>query len=100
MHAGRSYTFFEFLRWTRRPLHALIVLDVILVALYQLAGFTWLAVPWNVIFMLGTTVALIVGFKNTQTYNRLWEAQQVWASVYAASRLWGRCAATTWPIPS
>lgn len=89
MHAGRSYTFTEFLLWTRRPLYAFIVLDVALVALYQLAGWTWLAVPWNVIFMLGTTVALIVGFKNTQTYNRLWEAQQVWASINAASRVWG-----------
>ena len=89
MHAGRSYTFLEFLRWTRRPLYALILLDLALVALYQMAGWHWLAVPWNVIFMLGTTVALIVGFKNTQTYNRLWEAQQVWASITSASRVWG-----------
>lgn len=89
MHAGRSYTFTEFLLWTRRPLYLLILLDVALVALYQLGELHWLAVPWNVIFMLGTSVALIAGFKNTQTYNRLWEAQQVWASITAASRLWG-----------
>jgi len=89
MHAGRSYSFTEFLLWTRRPLYALILLDVTLVALYQLGGLHWLAVPWNVIFMLGTSVALIAGFKNTQTYNRLWEAQQVWASITAASRAWG-----------
>lgn len=89
MHAGRSYTFTEFLLWTRRPLYLLILLDVALVALYQLGGLHWLAVPWNVILLLGTSVALIAGFKNTQTYNRLWEAQQVWASITAASRLWG-----------
>lgn len=89
MHTGRAYTFTEFLLWTRRPLYLLILLDVALVALYQLGGLHWLAVPWNVIFMLGTSVALIAGFKNTQTYNRLWEAQQVWASITAASRAWG-----------
>lgn len=89
MHAGRSYTFTEFLLWTRRPVYVLILLDVALVALYELGGLHWLAVPWNVIFMLGTSVALIAGFKNTQTYNRLWEAQQVWASITAASRVWG-----------
>ncbi len=89
MHAGRSYTISEFLLWTRRPLYVLIALDVTLVALHQLAGLSWLVVPWNVIFMLGTTVALIAGFKNTQTYNRLWEAQQIWASINSASRMWG-----------
>lgn len=89
MHAGRSYTFIEFLRWTRRPLYLLILWNVALVALYAVVGLHWLTIPWNVIFMLGTSVALIAGFKNTQTYNRLWEAQQVWASITAASRLWG-----------
>jgi len=89
MHAGRSYKFTEFVLWTRRSLYVLIALNVVLIALYQLAGLKWLAVPWSVIFMLGTTVALMAGFKNTQTYNRLWEAQQVWASITGMSRLWG-----------
>ncbi len=89
MYAARSYRFTEFLLWTRRSLYALVVLDVALVALYQLAGWHWLAVPWGVIFMLGTTVALMAGFKNTQAYSRLSEAQQVWASITGLSRLWG-----------
>jgi putative membrane protein len=38
--------------------------------------------------MLGTTVALMAGFKNTQAYSRLSEAQQVWASITGMSRLW------------
>ncbi|HEY9253475.1 MAG TPA: bestrophin family ion channel [Stenotrophomonas sp.] len=88
MYAARSYRFTEFLLWTRRSLYALIVLNVSLVALYQLAGWHWLAVPWGVIFMLGTTVALMAGFKNTQAYSRLSEAQQVWASITGMSRLW------------
>ncbi|HYG07934.1 MAG TPA: bestrophin family ion channel [Stenotrophomonas sp.] len=89
MHAGRSYKFTEFVFWTRRSLYVLIALNLLVVALYQLAGWKWLALPWSVIFMLGTTVALTAGFKNTQTYNRLWEAQQVWASITGMSRLWG-----------
>jgi ion channel-forming bestrophin family protein len=89
MHAGRSYKFAEFILWTRRSLYALIVLDIVLVALYQVFGFKWLAIPWGIVFLLGTTVALTAGFKNTQTYNRIWEAQQIWASIAAMSRLWG-----------
>ena len=92
MHAGRSYKFTEFVFWTRRSLYWLIALNVALVTLYQVCGLKWLAVPWSVIFLLGTTVALTAGFKNTQTYNRLWEAQQVWASITGMSRLWGAMA--------
>lgn len=89
MLAGRSYKFTEFVFWTRRWLYALVVFNVVLVTLYQVVGFRWLIIPWGVTFMLGTTVALMAGFKSTQTYNRTWEAQQIWASIAGTSRLWG-----------
>lgn len=89
MHAGKSYKFTEFIVWTRRSLYVLVVFNTILVTLYQVAGLRWLSLPWGIVFMLGTTVALMAGFKSTQTYNRTWEAQQVWASITAMSRLWG-----------
>ena len=39
--------------------------------------------------VLGTTVALVAGFKNTQTYNRNLDAQQAWSAISTSSRLWG-----------
>jgi putative membrane protein len=89
MLADRSYKFTEFVLWTRRSLYALIAFNAVLVVLYQVIGLKWLTIPWGVAFMLGTTVALMAGFKSTQTYNRTWEAQQIWASIAAMSRLWG-----------
>jgi len=89
MHTGKSYKLPEFLLWTRRTIYVLIVLSVTPVALYQLAGLKWLAIPWGVTFLLGTTVALSAGFKNLQTYNRMQEAQQIWASIVSSSRAWG-----------
>lgn len=89
MHTGKSYKLPEFLLWTRRKIYVLVVLSVTPVALYQLAGFKWLAIPWGITFLLGTTVALSAGFKNLQTYNRMQEAQQVWASIVSSSRAWG-----------
>jgi ion channel-forming bestrophin family protein len=89
MLADRSYKFTEFVLWTRRSLYALIAFNAVLVVLYQVAGLKWLTIPWGVAFMLGTTVALMAGFKSTQTYNRTWEAQQIWASIAGMSRLWG-----------
>lgn len=89
MHTGKSYTLPEFLFWTRRTIYVLVVLAIVPVVLYQLAGVKWIAIPWGVVFLLGATVALSAGFKNVQTYNRMQEAQQVWAAIASASRIWG-----------
>lgn len=89
MHVGKSYKLPEFLAWTRRTIYVLVVLSVTPVALYQLAGLKWLAIPWGIVFLLGATVALSAGFKNAQAYNRLQEALQVWESIVSSSRAWG-----------
>lgn len=39
--------------------------------------------------MIGTAAAFIIGFKNTQTYNRLWEARQIWVAMVNQSRTFG-----------
>jgi putative membrane protein len=57
--------------------------------LIHAAGFNMGLIPWSVILLLGTTVALVAGFKNTQIYNRSVEAQQVWSAIVASSRIWG-----------
>jgi ion channel-forming bestrophin family protein len=89
VHTGRSYRLWEFLHWTRRALSVLIVLAVGPVVAYQLGNLKWLGIPWTVVAMLGTATAFIVGFKNLQTYNRAWEARQVWGDIVSSSRAWG-----------
>ncbi|CCH01722.1 UPF0187 protein [Fibrella aestuarina BUZ 2] len=89
MHAGRSYRFSEFLRWTRRTIYWLLGIGILPTLLYQVAGLKWLAIPWTVVALLGTATAFIVGFKNTQTYNRTWEARQIWGAILNSSRFWG-----------
>ncbi len=39
--------------------------------------------------LLGTATAFLVGFKNTQTYNRTWEARQIWGAILNSSRAFG-----------
>lgn len=85
----RSYKLGEFLWWTRRTIYVLVLVSVIPVVLHEVLGFKWLEIPFSIIFLLGTTVALSVGFKNLQTYNRLQDAQAVWASIGSSSRAWG-----------
>ncbi|EIL90311.1 hypothetical protein UU9_05884 [Rhodanobacter fulvus Jip2] len=89
MHAGKSYKFSEFLFWTRRSVYGLVAIATTLVVLHEVAGWKWLVVPWSVVLILGTAVALMVGFKSTQTYGRTWEAQRIWSSIVSRSRVWG-----------
>ncbi len=89
MHSGKSYKFSEFLLWTRRNIYKTLIIGIIPVVLYQIVGLKWLAIPWTVVALLGTATAFIVGFKNTQTYNRTWEARQIWGAILNSSRAWG-----------
>jgi putative membrane protein len=59
------------------------------VACYQWGQMKWLGIPWTVLALLGTATAFIVGFKNSQTYSRIWEARQVWGDIVSGSRAWG-----------
>ncbi len=89
MHIGKSYRLAEFLDWTRRDVYLLTLLGVVPVLAYQVGGQQWLGIPWAVVALLGTATAFIVGFKNLQTYNRAWEARQIWGDILSASRAWG-----------
>lgn len=89
MHAGSAYTLKEFLLWTRRSIYALLIIGSIPTILYQVFGLHWIALPWAVVALLGTATAFIVGFKNTQTYSRTWEARQIWGAILNTSRSWG-----------
>lgn len=89
MYTGDHYQLREFLIWTRRDIYRLTLMAAVPTFLFQWLGWTWLAIPWVPIAMIGTAAAFIVGFKNTQTYNRLWEARQIYGSIVNTSRSWG-----------
>lgn len=88
MHAGKEYSFKEFILWTRYNIYKLLIIGIIPTVLYQVIGLKWLCLPWAVVALLGTATAFTVGFKNTQTYNRAWEARQIWGSILNSSRMW------------
>jgi putative membrane protein len=88
MHIGHSYSLREFLYWTRREIYRIGGWATAIAVLYY-AGLTWIAIPWVPVALVGTAAAFIVGFRNTQTYNRLWEARMIWGSIVNNSRTWG-----------
>lgn len=88
MHTGKSYKLTEFIFWTRRNIYWLLVISAIPVILYETFDLRWLNIPWPVVALLGTAASFMVGFKNVQTYNRTWEAREIWGAAMSASRSW------------
>lgn len=88
MHIGKSYRPLEFLFWTRRSVFWLLMLSIIPTALYQSFDLKWLAIPFSIITLVGTATAFIITFRNQETYNRTWEARQIWGATMSASRSW------------
>lgn len=89
MHSGHHYKLRELLFWTRREIYKLLLLAVVPTALYQLAGWYWVAIPWQPVAVLGTAAAFIIGFRNNATYGRAWEARKIWGAIVNSSRSWG-----------
>ena len=89
MYTGSHYKLKDFLRWTRRDIYVLLLLATIPTFMFQVFDLTWIAIPWVPVALVGNAAAFIVGFKNTQTYNRLWEARKIWGEIVNTSRIWG-----------
>ncbi|MBS0032108.1 bestrophin family protein [Chitinophaga sp. 22321] len=88
MYTGRSYKISEFLFWTRRTILRLLLIGATPTVLYQLFDLKWLSIPWPIVAFMGTAAAFVVGFKNQQTYNRTWEARDIWGAIISSSRAW------------
>lgn len=86
MHAGRRYTIFQTLNWTKKFIFLFILLDAIPVLLYLYLDIKWVHIPWQPISLIGIAVAFYLGFKNNSAYERLWEARKIWGGIVNASR--------------
>ncbi|ODS73986.1 MAG: multidrug transporter [Cytophagaceae bacterium SCN 52-12] len=89
MNVSTHYKLLHFIPWTRGKIYKMLLFSVIPAALYYFAGWTWLFIPWVPVALIGTATAFISGFKNTQTYNRTWEARQIYGAIINGSRSLG-----------
>lgn len=89
MNIGSYYSLKYFIPWTRRNIIIVAILAIVPTILYFSFDLHWIAVPWSMVALMGVASAFITGFRNTQTYNRLWEARQIWGSIVNDSRTWG-----------
>lgn len=86
MYASKNLTPRFVFSFAWKPLLIFSLFATVVTCLYELAGFTFLAVPFVPIGLLGTAVAFYVGFKNNSSYERLWEARRIWGAIVNGSR--------------
>jgi putative membrane protein len=89
MHVGRSYRLIDFALWSRRNVIYMVVVSLLAIGVHSIPAVSGFAVPWQIIVVLGTSVALVAGFKNAQVLARSSEALQLFAQIAASSRIWG-----------
>lgn len=86
MYIGKTLDIPFMWGFAKKNLIRTFVLSALVVGLYQLACFKFLAIPFLPIASIGTAVAFYVGFKNNQAYDRLWEARRLWGGITNTSR--------------
>ena len=86
MYTGKEFTFNLLWHFARKNLFRTMIVSMVAVILYQVLGFTFVAIPFLPVGTIGTAVAFYVGFKNNQAYDRLWEARKLWGGFTNTSR--------------
>jgi putative membrane protein len=92
MHLGRKYKFTEFLGWTGRETLYLVAWSLIVTLFLQVTQWNFLTMPAPVLAIIGSALAIIIGFKNAQCYSRSNDAlatagQLITNSLVLANRL-------------
>lgn len=60
---------------------------LIVTTIYNFTHWKIITIPWLPLSLIGTAVAFYVGFKNVQSYDRIWEARKVWGAITNNSRM-------------
>ena len=74
MHIGRRYKFTEFVVWTRWEAVCLVAWAALVTLLLQISQWNFLTMPAPILSIVGSALAIILGFKNAQCYARFNEA--------------------------
>ena len=88
MIIARNISLRNLLQWSGQHILWLLTFVGTIAALYQF-DFITISIPWLPVSVIGTAVAFYVGFKNNQSYDRMWEARKIWGGIVNDSRTWG-----------
>ncbi len=106
MYLKKRYGFVATVRWSIWGFGIGLSSSAVALLLYEVAGFTWVALPWQPVSLVGIALAFYLGFKNNSSYDRVWEARTIWGGIVNDSRAFGAMIMTyasnlftTTPVP-
>ncbi|HNL06649.1 MAG TPA: bestrophin family ion channel [Chitinophagales bacterium] len=88
MIVTKNISFFKMVAWTGHHVVWLTAFVGTITILYYFK-IIQVDVPWLPVSVIGTAVAFYAGFKNNQSYDRMWEARKNWGGIVNDSRTWG-----------
>ncbi len=57
-------------------------------SVYHFSDLKFIDIPFQPLSVIGIAVAFYIGFKNSQSYDRFWEARKIWGGIVNYSRTW------------
>ncbi len=85
MNAGKNYSVKEFYNWTKKDILKIVLFACIPTILF-LYGVKWVKLPLALVSIIGVATSFILGFRNSATYDRTWEARKIWGGIVNTSR--------------
>jgi ion channel-forming bestrophin family protein len=85
--SARLHRMLGYIGW---PLALLFVWDILVTVAYVYLPHPGLDLPVLPMSLLGSALALFLGFRNNNAYKRWWEARTLWGAMVNASRSFGR----------
>ncbi|MES2465371.1 MAG: bestrophin family ion channel [Armatimonadota bacterium] len=89
MYVGNRYNARTIWFWAGRNLIQVTALAGFVYVGYEWLHWRFLSIPFLPIASIGTAVAFYIGFKNSQSYERLYEGRRLWGSITNSCRSFG-----------
>ncbi|MEM6767185.1 MAG: bestrophin family ion channel [Bacteroidota bacterium] len=89
MYIQRNFNLKQVWQFSGNHILKLLAWSTFVAAIFYIGAIEWLKIPWLPLSLIGTAVAFYVGFKNNNSYGRMWEARKIWGAIVNSSRAWG-----------
>lgn len=99
MIISRNLKWRHIIYYTRFKLLYFVLLSISVYIIHEIFDIRSLNIPFNAVATLSTALAIYLGFKNNNAYERWWEARKIWGLIVNYSRSWAR-EVTTMILPN
>ena len=90
MLVRRNLNWIVIFHYTWKSMTYYIILAIVVYLLHDYFKIWQLHIPFSAISAMSTALAIFLGFKTSNAYERWWEARQIWGSLVNYSRAWAR----------